>query len=103
MFVSSKANPADCVDMSCDGHRKALIKDSDGSFLGAAGDALSQAEYQWDGDARYGLGDYRIPKPMLTYPDGTKANVDVLAKYKGMIFIILVKCFQIKFQHLTIR
>ncbi|XP_052060298.1 fibrocystin-L-like isoform X3 [Mytilus californianus] len=80
-----KANPSDCVDMTCDGHRKALIKDSDGSFLGAAGDALSQAEYQWDGDARYGLGDYRIPKPMLTYPDGTRGDYDVIAKYKGII------------------
>lgn len=32
---------------------------------------LDDAEVNWDGDARFGIGDYRIPKVMLTFPNST--------------------------------
>ena len=34
---NSKINPADCVDMECDGMKNVLIKDTDGTLLGGAG------------------------------------------------------------------
>lgn len=30
-------NPSDCVDMDCDGHRKVVCTDEDGSLLGESG------------------------------------------------------------------
>lgn len=76
-------NPSDCVDMSCDAKRKTLLKDSDGSFLGAVGAVVPQSEYEWGGDPRYGLGDYRIPKVMLTFLNGSRIPVNQIAPYKG--------------------
>lgn len=29
-----KVDPSDCVDMDCDGHKKVVLKDTDGSLLG---------------------------------------------------------------------
>ncbi|XP_056378584.1 fibrocystin-L-like [Hyla sarda] len=81
----SKANPSDCVDMTCDAKRKTLLKDLDGSFLGNIGAVVPQSEYQWNGDTRYGLGDYRIPKVMLTALNGSRIPVSHLAPYKGVI------------------
>ena len=51
-------NPSDCVDMDCDGRRQLLITDIDGSFSGGkAGDTIiPKAEYEWDGNPRFGLG-----------------------------------------------
>ena len=58
-------NPSDCVDMDCDARRQLLIRDLDGSFTGSVGSAiLSMAEYQWDGDKRFGLG-----KPQYQHPN----------------------------------
>ncbi|KAK9526506.1 hypothetical protein VZT92_015203 [Zoarces viviparus] len=80
-----KANPADCVDMDCDAKKKSLLKDLDGSFLGAVGAVVPQSEYEWGGDPRRGLGDYRIPKVMLTFPNGSRIPVDQIAPHKGVI------------------
>lgn len=79
----SKVNPSDCVDMDCDGKKKSLLTDLDGSFLGAAGAVLPQSEFEWGGDPRRGLGDYRIPKVMLTYLNGSRIPVEKIAPYKG--------------------
>lgn len=76
-------NPSDCVDMSCDAKRKTLLKDLDGSFLGAVGAVVPQSEYQWGSDPRWGLGDYRIPKVMLTALNGSRIPVNQIAPYKG--------------------
>ncbi|XP_069815730.1 fibrocystin-L-like [Dendropsophus ebraccatus] len=81
----TKANPSDCVDMTCDAKRKTLLKDLDGSFLGYIGSVVPQSEYQWEGDKRYGLGDYRIPKVMLTALNGSRIPVSQVAPYKGVI------------------
>ncbi|XP_038131411.1 PKHD1 like 1, tandem duplicate 1 isoform X2 [Cyprinodon tularosa] len=80
-----KANPADCVDMDCDAKKKTLLRDLDGSFLGAPGTVVPQSEYEWGGDPRRGLGDYRIPKVMLTFPNGSRIPVEQVAPHKGVI------------------
>ncbi|XP_028646735.2 PKHD1 like 1, tandem duplicate 1 [Erpetoichthys calabaricus] len=80
-----KANPSDCVDMVCDAKRKTMLKDLDGSFLGHTGTVVPQSEYQWNGDPRDGLGDYRIPKVMLTYLNGSRIPVNQIAPNKGII------------------
>lgn len=69
--------------MDCDSKKKALFKDLDGSFLGHVGSVISHSEYEWNGDPRRGLGDYRIPKEMVTMLDGTRIPYDVLAPNKG--------------------
>ncbi|KAM3929151.1 fibrocystin-L-like [Leptodactylus fuscus] len=79
------ANPSDCVDMTCDAKRKTLLKDLDGSFLGNIGAVIPQSEYQWNGDTRYGLGDYRIPKVMLTALNGSRIPVSQVAPNQGII------------------
>uniref|UniRef100_A0A3B3X637 G8 domain-containing protein n=1 Tax=Poecilia mexicana TaxID=48701 RepID=A0A3B3X637_9TELE len=81
----SKANPADCVDMDCDAKKKSLLKDLDGSFLGAVGSVVPQSEFEWGGDPRRGLGDYRIPKVMLTSLNGSRIPVEQVAPRKGVI------------------
>ncbi|XP_078698697.1 fibrocystin-L-like isoform X2 [Branchiostoma floridae x Branchiostoma belcheri] len=81
-----KINPADCVDMECDGKKETLIKDSDGSLLGSPGALIPQAEWEWDGDPRRGLGDYRIPKTMLADLDGRQRNIsEVVYGGRGII------------------
>lgn len=84
MFLCpSKVNPADCVDMDCDAKKKSLLNDLDGSFLGAVGAVVPQSEYEWGGDPRRGLGDYRIPKVMLTALNGSRIPVNQIAPNKG--------------------
>ncbi|XP_006825958.1 fibrocystin-L-like [Saccoglossus kowalevskii] len=78
-------NPADCVDMDCDGKKKAIIKDLDGGLLGTPGTVIPKSEYEWDGDRRHGVGDYRIPLPLLTNLDGSRKNIDDVAPNKGII------------------
>ncbi len=65
-----KVNPSDCGDMDCDGRKKALLTDEDGSFLGYPGTVFSEAEYDW-GSQQKGVGDFRIPRELLTAPDGS--------------------------------
>ncbi|XP_072025340.1 fibrocystin-L-like [Amphiura filiformis] len=77
-------NPADCVDMDCDAMKKALIRDLDGSLLGSVGTVVPQSQFEWDGDPRRGLGDYRIPKTMLTAPDGSRINAKDKCPKKGI-------------------
>ncbi|XP_023386544.1 fibrocystin-L-like, partial [Pteropus vampyrus] len=81
----SKVNPSDCVDMVCDAKRKSLLRDMDGSFLGNSGSVIPQSEYEWNGNSQFGIGDYRIPKVMLTYPNGTRIPITEKAPYKGII------------------
>ena len=70
--LASKINPADCTDFDCDGMKKALIWDLDGSFKGSPGSIIPDSAYEWDGSPARGLGYYRVPKPMVTELNGTK-------------------------------
>ena len=53
-------NPSDCVDMDCDGRRQIVIKDLDGTLTGSGvrTTIIPKAEYEWNGNKRYGLGKY---------------------------------------------
>ncbi|CAK8682966.1 unnamed protein product [Clavelina lepadiformis] len=80
-----KINPSDCVDMECDGMKNALIKDFDGGFIGGTGGSvIPQAEYGWDVDPVRGLGDYRIPKAMLTTTSGDRIPVNNIIGERGI-------------------
>ena len=83
MYFSSKINSADCVDMDCDALKKALLKDKDGSFLGHIGDVIPQSEFEWGTNPSRGLGDYRIPKEMVTTMDGTRIPYADMMPNKG--------------------
>lgn len=65
--------------------KKAIIRDLDGSMLGDVGTVIPEAEFEWDGDPRRGLGDYRIPRTMLTEPDGSRIPTDDIAPNKGRL------------------
>lgn len=71
--------------MVCDAKRKSFLKDLDGSFLGNSGSVIPQAEYEWDGNSQLGIGDYRIPKAMLTFLNGSRIPVTEKAPHKGML------------------
>ncbi|XP_025757857.1 PKHD1 like 1, tandem duplicate 1 isoform X2 [Oreochromis niloticus] len=106
-----KVNPADCVDMDCDAKKKSLLNDLDGSFLGAVGAVVPQSEYEWGGDPRRGLGDYRIPKVMLTALNGSRIPVNQIAPRKGVIRRTCTymsswqsyKCFGLNYKMLVIE
>ena len=85
-YAYSKINPADCVDMDCDGMKKALFKDLDGTFLGHKGAVIPQSEFEWNANPNRCLGDHRIPKEMATYLNGTRIPYDDIAPYKGERF-----------------
>ncbi len=83
----SSVNPADCVDLDCDGLKHLLIRDMDGSFTetGTMMSLTSMAEFEWEGDPQRGIGDYRIPRTMLSQPDGTPIDPDVAYPNKGIV------------------
>ncbi|OWF49746.1 Fibrocystin-L [Mizuhopecten yessoensis] len=60
-----QVNPSSCVDMECDGHKKVMVHDKDGSLLGKSGTVLSMSEWMYGEDPRRGSGDHRIPTAML--------------------------------------
>ncbi|KAJ8313314.1 hypothetical protein KUTeg_009100 [Tegillarca granosa] len=89
MQMLRKINSADCVDMDCDGLKKVLIFDEDGTLIdGTPSTIISWAEYEWDGDPRRGLGDYRIPKTMLTSLNGDRISVNQIAPHKAVEFLL---------------
>ena len=85
--ILSSVNPSDCVDMDCDGYKHMVIRDLDGSFTqeDSPRSLVSQAEFEWDGDRRRGIGDFRIPKTMLTRADGSRIPVEDIYPSKGIV------------------
>lgn len=79
-----KINPTACFDMDCDGLKKALLTDIDGTFLGSSGFVFSQSEFGW-GDQSRGLGDFRIPKEALNAPNGSMLKVSDVYSYPGIV------------------
>lgn len=77
-------NPSQCVDMDCDGLKKNLLTDLDGSFLGSPGSVISQSEWQW-GSQQRGLGDFRIPKELLAAANGSFIDPKLVYKYPGIV------------------
>ncbi|XP_074659740.1 fibrocystin-L-like [Tubulanus polymorphus] len=82
----SKVNPSDCVDMMCDGKKRALVTDHDGSFIGSRhpGTVLPVTEFQWDDNPRYGTGNYRIPLAAYMSPEGKRLDINDLFPKKGV-------------------
>ena len=85
--ILGSVNPSDCVDMDCDALKKILIRDLDGSFVGSnngLNTLTSNSAFEWDGDSRRGLGNYRIPRFMLAKLDGGKLDPNVVYPNKGI-------------------
>ena len=53
--------------MTCDAQKKLLVKDLDGSYFGTPSNYIPESEYEYNGDRKHGVGDYRIPKTMQTF------------------------------------
>jgi len=79
-----KINPSDCIDMDCDGLKKNILTDTDGSFLGTPGSVISQSEFEW-GSQQRGLGDFRIPKEALADANGNMRNISEVYQYTGIV------------------
>ena len=80
-------NPSDCVDMDCDGLKKILIRDQDGSFTGRTGlhTMVSRSEIGWGVTfPDRGVSDLRIPRTMVANVDGTKKDIDATFPNKGI-------------------
>lgn len=77
-------NSRQCGVMDCDGLKKELLTDLDGSFLGTPGTVISQSEYQW-GSQQRGLGNFRIPKEALAFPNGTYMSPSLFYTYPGIV------------------
>ena len=73
------------MDFDCDAMKKAMLRDIDGTFLGFIGSVIPEAEHEWDGDPRRGVGDYRIPKEMQTRVDGSRIPIDEVRNKKGKL------------------
>lgn len=78
--------PDKCLDMDCDGMKKNLISDTDGSFfqLGMPAAVTSQSEFDW-GSQQRGLGDFRIPSEALAYPNGSMMQPSLLYRRPGIV------------------
>ena len=83
--------------MECDGQKKILLHDIDGTFLeDGPGSIIPQSEFEWGGDPRRGLGDYRIPKTLLTELNGDRIDVNNIAPNKGTS---IVSCISSEMYH----
>lgn len=80
-------NPSDCVDMDCDGPKKAMLLDLDGSFseTGVTNTYMGVSELDYGVNGPRGLGNFRIPAAMLTDVDGSQTDPDVWAPTKGVV------------------
>ena len=91
------------VDMDCDGLKKNLLIDIDGTLVGQPSSIISQADYDWGkrfktkrccffkfsscsiGDQTHGVGDYRIPTVALANSTGQMININLTYPYRGII------------------
>ena len=71
--------------MDCDALKKVIISDKDGTYFGSVGVAVSQSEFEWNGDRARGLGDYRIPKEALADSNGRLRNISDVYKFTGAV------------------
>lgn len=77
-------NIAECIDLFCEGLKKAMVVDEVGDVFGKAGTWMAESEYEWDGitrllpngsaitysDTADGLSNDRIPAAMKTDYNG---------------------------------
>jgi hypothetical protein len=76
-----------CVDMHCDGLKKALLVDTDGQIIGDGipGTIIADSAYEWEGNPSAGLGYYRVPKPMVTEINGDKIEYEDKMPNTGIV------------------
>jgi len=79
-------NPSECVDMDCDGPKKAMLVDIDGSFTGSneRSTLMGIAELGFGDNGPRGLGYFRVPAPMLTNLDGSNIAPTTFAANHGV-------------------
>ena len=79
-------NPSECVDMDCDGPKKAMVLDVDGSFsqTGQQHTYMGVSELDYGINGPRGLGNWRIPAVMIVNLDGSNKDPDVWAPNKGV-------------------
>ena len=87
--------------MDCDGLKKNLLTDTDGSLFGSPASVFSQAESLWglsfeqglgektksclfSGSQQHGIGDFRIPRTALTNLTGQRININLTHPYRGI-------------------
>lgn len=87
--------------MDCDGLKKALLTDTDGTIFGQPSSIFSESEYDWgkslfvgiivvlvfviiEGDQQHGVGDFRIPSAALAGSNGQMININTLYPYRGI-------------------
>ena len=56
----------------------------DGTFLGSQGSVFSQSEFGW-GSQQRGLGDFRIPMPMLSDANGNMIDPSQVYNHPGIV------------------
>ena len=83
-------NPSECVDMDCDGPKKAMLVDLDGSFsdtpsTGVKHTYMGISELDYGINGPRGLGDWRIPAVMLTNLDGSTVSPATWAPKHGVL------------------
>ena len=78
-----KINSRECGSMDCDGMKKNLLTDTDGTFLGSVGTVVSQSEYGWG--TRTGLSDKSIPPIALVDSNGASISPKSLYNYQGIV------------------
>ncbi|CAM4838655.1 unnamed protein product, partial [Rotaria magnacalcarata] len=76
-------NPARCEDMDCDGLKKDLFIDEDGTLFGQPSSVFSDSEHFW-GNQQHGVGDFRIPSAALTDVNGQIINITSIYPYRGI-------------------
>jgi len=76
-----------CVDMHCDGLKKALLIDTDGEVIGDGepGTIIADSAYEWEGNPSAGLGYYRVPKTMVTEVNGDKIEYEDKMPNTGIV------------------
>ncbi|VDP74908.1 unnamed protein product [Echinostoma caproni] len=74
-----------CGDMECDGHKKVLVINADGTLFGQPTTILPQSEWQWDKNPAYGIGSSKVPRRMTTNSDGTTIDINTYWPNKGVI------------------
>ena len=80
-------HPKDCVDFDCDGFKKLLLVDEDGSFTGDGfpQTIIPDSAYEWDGNPARGLGYHRVPEQMISTKDGKRIDYKEKMPNTGII------------------
>ena len=76
--------------MECDGRKKTLVINKDGSFFGKPTIILPESEWQYNKNPKYGVGDSRIPPRLLTKSSTAGKSVDENWPNKGKRLNLIV-------------